>query len=218
MPTPPIALAISASAGRYGCVLQRDDGTRQTTDCPDGLAEGVATLFAQAGLPPRACQAMHVDIGPGSYTGLRVATTFARTLHRFGRVAVYTATSLELLALHAWSVERARGPVRVLLDARRGCAHHARVELRQHVVLVEKPRATPLEECAAAMRDDETVLAEESLEPTLRGVVEERVVGWVTARAEPAQRAALLLDPRIATTPASAQALQPLYLMASYAD
>src|SRR5262245_47233419 len=100
---PCTTLAVSASGRRYSCALRLESGTvlEDPSDQAE-LAAVVERLFARAGLAPTALAELRLDLGPGSYTGLRVAVTFARTLQVLGGIRVRTATSLELLALRAW--------------------------------------------------------------------------------------------------------------------
>ena len=160
---------------------------------------------------PTELRRLVVDVGPGSYTGLRVAVTFVRVLQQFAGVEVEGVCSLAVLARHAAPV--ADAPVRTLLDARRGRLHtavHAHID--GQTCEREAPRAAPVEEVLGALGAREVVVAPATLAARLR---EERGIECVAASGLTA--AGLLTDglPRFA---ADAASLEPRYLMASYAE
>jgi tRNA threonylcarbamoyladenosine biosynthesis protein TsaB len=82
------------------------------------LPAHVTALLAAGGLRLDDVQALAVSIGPGSFTGLRVAVAFAKGLAFAGELPVAAVSTLEALA---WVAEAAP-PARVLaaLDARKG--------------------------------------------------------------------------------------------------
>lgn len=215
----PLALGIAAASGSYRCALRREDGVileRESRDRSEDAAVVVQRLLADAGRRPAELGELRLDLGPGSYTGLRVAVTFVRVLAAFGGVPVLAGTHFELLAAAAW---RAAGtpPARALrpvLDARRGRWHHARVELGEHVVLSEAPAAVPFDVLRAALRGDELVLASAGLLAQLASLLP---AGTALAAA-PAVHGRDLFDPRVALRTVAAEELEPLYLMGSYAE
>jgi len=177
-------------------------------------------LFDRAGVPPRSLRELRLDLGPGSYTGLRVAVTFARTLQALGDVTVRTATSLELLALRAFTergVDR-DATVRPVLDARRSRFHHAAVRIEEHVALTEPPAAVPLEALLDAIGDRDVLLVDAKVRTHLEDAVKARE--GVTLVQDEDQRLApeLLFHPLLAPRITPAEGLEPLYLMGSYAD
>ena len=211
-------LALSASLGPATCALCRGETTfgpipavRGQTD----LAAAVETLFRQADMPPTDLSSILLDLGPGSYTGLRVAVTYAVFCRRYLGAELRTVTSLELMAVAAWraGIIDPELPVRLVLDARRHRFHHALVgqTAGPKATLLEQPRATPLEELVAAMGPGEQVVCATDLRPHL---AEETTASLV----EPARHdAALLFDPLLDPRPAGTE-LEPLYLMGSYAE
>lgn len=216
----PVSLCISASGGGYSCALRLPDGTLLTDPGEQRqLATLVAKLFERAELPPTALRELRLDLGPGSYTGLRVAVTFARTVQAFGDVTVLTATSIELLALRAWSIGQVAdgATLRPVLDARRKRFHHAAVRLEDKVVLAEPLAAVEFEALVDSIGDDDVLLVEESILPQLETIAAQRPCTIMALDADRAL-AELLLDPRLAPRMASAEELEPLYLMGSYAD
>ncbi len=119
-----LALATSGPRGEVG--LRSDDGSVRTL--PIGartrgreLAPAIQSLLEDAGLAPSAVEAIAVDVGPGSFTGVRVGVTTAKTLSFALRVPVMPLTSLAVLAHGA----EHDGPVVALRDAGRGRAYLA---------------------------------------------------------------------------------------------
>jgi len=82
------------------------------------LPARVEALLAEGGMRLDDLQGLAVSIGPGSFTGLRVAVAFAKGLAFAGHLPVAAVSTLEALA---W-VADAAAPARVLaaLDARKG--------------------------------------------------------------------------------------------------
>ena len=214
------SLALSASLGAATCALRRGETTFGPVSAVPGqtdLAAAVATLAQEADLRPRDLSAILLDLGPGSYTGLRIAVTYASFCRAYLGTDVYTVTSLELMAVAAWraGVIDSQLPIRPVLDARRNRFHHGLVGLQPpgepRATLLEQPRATSLDELAAAIRPDQQILAAPDLRRYLAGKL-------AANPSEPAcYDATLLFDPLLAPRPASAE-LEPLYLMGSYAE
>lgn len=215
-------LTVSASGRGYHCALLCPDGTVHSDPIAHPhLATGVAQLFDRAGLTPSALEELRLDLGPGSYTGLRVAVTFARALQAFAGVQVLTATSLELLALRAHlthDVARDK-TIRVILDARRQRFHHAAVRVRTAVDLLDSPAAVAHDKLLVAIGQGEVLLIEEAIRPSIETVAKERSCTVLAIEAaDRASMAELLLHPLLAPRAAAATELEPLYLMGSYAD
>lgn len=209
-----IALGVTASHRPLSIALRLPDGAIEVVaaDRTAGdLVAIVARAFAERDLAPTDLEELRVDLGPGSYTGLRVAVTFARVLQSFHRVPVLTTTSLQLMAMAAWSsgaVETTR-EIRPVLDARRQRYHHARVGFADGMPLVDPPRATPAAELLAAI-GDEVVIADAALHPLFSAQ---------TKCTEPKSfDAGALFDPRLTLAAAKSEELSPLYLMGSYAE
>ena len=90
------------------------------------LASLCRDLCASRDLRPEQLSRIVLDVGPGSYTGLRVAVTFVRLLQQYSTLEVEGVCSLAVLARRAAEVAEAPdAPVRTLLDARRGRWHTA---------------------------------------------------------------------------------------------
>ncbi|WP_274361861.1 tRNA (adenosine(37)-N6)-threonylcarbamoyltransferase complex dimerization subunit type 1 TsaB, partial [Paenibacillus thermotolerans] len=95
------------------------------------LLPELETLMKSSGLSPRDLRAVAVGRGPGSYTGVRIGVTAAKTLAWSLGLPLYAVSSLEALSLGGWraAAEAAQpsAPAWVVpaLDARRGQAFTA---------------------------------------------------------------------------------------------
>lgn len=191
------------------------DGEVAVSSVPAGergdLALLCRDLCASRDVRPEQLGRIVVDVGPGSYTGLRVAVTFVRLLQEFTELKVEAVCSLAVLARHAAGDVAA--PVRTLLDARRGRWHTA---LHQHIggetKELEAARAGKVEDVLGSFDDGAVLVAPAGFAASLRA---ERGLECVAAAGWSAD--ALLVDglPRFSAVAAD---LEPRYLMASYAE
>jgi tRNA threonylcarbamoyl adenosine modification protein YeaZ len=215
-----VALGITASSRGFSVAVRRDDGSVHVSDPTaakgaSDITAVVAAMFQRCGATPRQLAEIRLDLGPGSYTGLRVAVTFARVTAHFQDIPVRTTTSLELMALAAWNANAARdcATIRPVLDARRNRFHHAAVRMDDTATLLSEPRATELEELLNSIQDGETLLTTPAVRATLDALAKEVVF------VEPAPfDAALLFNTRLGTRATAIDELEPLYLMGSYAE
>ncbi|HZG77913.1 MAG TPA: tRNA (adenosine(37)-N6)-threonylcarbamoyltransferase complex dimerization subunit type 1 TsaB [Paenibacillus sp.] len=100
------------------------------------LLPEIDALVRSAGLRPREVRAVAVGCGPGSYTGVRIGVTMAKTFAWALGLPVYGVSSLEALAYGGWRDAFAGGTTAVqapawivpALDARRGQAYTALFE------------------------------------------------------------------------------------------
>ena len=218
-------LAVSGSdlsgAAPFSVAL-RVDGVIAAQQSPAGQRGDLARLCAdvceQRGIAPRDVAAVLVDVGPGSYTGLRVATTFARCLQAFGGTVVGAVSSLALLALAGVRTASGRR-LRPLLDARRGRLHTALYELDDgQLQQRQAPAALPVDEAIAAIDDRELVILPLSLGDR---IAERLGANWRErcCTIEPDDvGAARLFAPELPMFVAEFADLEPNYLMASYAE
>ncbi|MCC6673184.1 MAG: tRNA (adenosine(37)-N6)-threonylcarbamoyltransferase complex dimerization subunit type 1 TsaB [Planctomycetes bacterium] len=212
------ALALSASGAVAQAALRLSDGSVRSA--PTRVAEPsrdvaplAAIVVAQAGLTPRDLRAALVDVGPGSYTGLRVAVTFARMLAWSAGLPLFVLTSFELLAVAArdaglWPEGE---DLWVALDARRDAVHLARLRGGTHIEVVGTPRAVRWHEAPQALAPDAAIVADTSILERIRTLAP-RATSAAPFQAE--QLFAAALRPRL-VEPA---AVEPLYLMGSYAE
>lgn len=204
--TVPFAVALRLADGR---IL----GRHSTPTTRQELPAMVAALCADGGLAAADLRELRLDLGPGSYTGLRVAVTFVRFLQHFGALPVLAVDSLAVLAA------RARGHRRVvpLLDARRERFHVAAYATDHGVPLreLEPAAAVPWPDVLARVGAGDVVVMPPAL-AALRGAE-------LAARSATVTTASLLLAEELfaADLPfvqAASEALEPRYLMGSYAE
>lgn len=180
------------------------------------LAGLARDLLAQHEIAAADLGELRIDLGPGSYTGLRVAVTFARFLQHFGGLPVLAGDSLALLASAASPADRDDGRLRPLLDARRGRFHCAATVIGggkvQHRV---EPAAMTLEEIAASIAPGDTFVVPHTLGDDHKSAL--RATG--TPIAEVRDLAAIqLFSPLLDLRPHTTEELGPRYLMATYAE
>ncbi len=216
----PLELALSGSNVTgdvpFSCALRLGEqvhGARSPAGGRGDLAALVAALCAQHGVRPDAVADLRVDVGPGSYTGLRVAVTFVRFLQRFGPARVRACDSLELLAARA---RDHRGRVHALLDARRGRVHAQTFVVGDGIMRsVAAPVAAPLAQVLAGVTAGDVAVVPASLLPLLGADLQAR---GAVVRPERELLAAEMFAADVPFADASAADLEPRYLMASYAE
>jgi len=77
-------------------------------------------LCRRHGAAPNTIEEVYVSAGPGSFTGLRIGITVARTLAWANGVRVVRVPTLEAIARNALGLPDPPDPLIVLLDAKRG--------------------------------------------------------------------------------------------------
>lgn len=215
-----LELAISASERFPSVALRGADGVVKVDAPTDRLAGDLTALIADSftrhGHLPGDLTAIRLDLGPGSYTGLRMAVTFARTAQQFQGVTVHTCTSLQLMTLAALRADAllSGDRVRPVLDARRQRYHHALVAT-EDLRLLEAPAAVPLDVLLGRVQPDEVILATTALHDALGAAVSDRGARLI----EPSPwNAALMFDELLILRETASEDLEPLYLMGSYAE
>jgi tRNA threonylcarbamoyl adenosine modification protein YeaZ len=201
----------------FSCALAIGDRVTAARSAPGvrgDLVVLVQQLCREAGIGPEQLGGLRVDVGPGSYTGLRVAVTFVRFLQQFGTLPVAAIDSLALLAARA----AAQGPaaVRVLLDARRERVHVQDFAVAPgRIVATTAPAAVPLADVLARLRAGDVVVVPATLPPAIAEPLRQ---AGAELRLERDLVAAEMFAPGLPFAPAASAELEPRYLMASYAE
>lgn len=179
------------------------------------LAGLVAGLCADAGIAPADVRRVLVDVGPGSYTGLRVALTFVRVLQRFGAVEVQAVDSLALLAARARAAG-VRGRVVAVLDARRDRLHAQAFDVADaRIAAIAPAEALPLAAAVQLAGGAARLVVPVALPAPLRAAFD---AAGADALAVDRVLAAEMFAAPLPFAVASAADLEPRYLMGSYAE
>lgn len=126
-----LGLAIETSSRVGTLALVRGATVLEERAFPHGLQNAahiipiIDALCRTHGCGPMDVETVHVSVGPGSFTGLRLAVTLAKTLA--------FATGAKIVAVPSTRVLAENGPEKaahllVVLDARRGRVYSARFE------------------------------------------------------------------------------------------
>lgn len=97
-----IVLALDGALGSFTCALERDGEQCGVGDVPAKMAleRGLAALaacVAGAGVQPEQIDRLAVGIGPGTFTGLRIAVAFAKSLAAAWRKPLCGISSFDAL-------------------------------------------------------------------------------------------------------------------------
>lgn len=129
-------IAIETSSRRGSVALGEGSVVRSSTAFSadarhaSELLPAIERLCAEAGWGRRTIGQVHVSIGPGSFTGLRVAVTTARHLAMGLGARVVAVPSLAVIADNARLMDEPPARVAVILDAKRGQVFAGMFELR----------------------------------------------------------------------------------------
>lgn len=86
----------------------------------DDLLPAIERLFDRAGLSPRQIERVAVSIGPGGYTGVRIAVTAAAMIAQATGSRVVPVPTPRVIA---WAINPACAPVAIALASKRDAAH-----------------------------------------------------------------------------------------------
>ncbi len=114
-------LGIGTSSPALSCALFEGGRLLAQDHRLIGRGHAEALVPAIAALPGKGrAEAVFVDVGPGSFTGIRLGVAAARALGLAWQVPVHGVPAAALLAARAFAAAPELQPVLVLLDAGRG--------------------------------------------------------------------------------------------------
>ena len=87
------------------------------------LLEAIHDLLKHMSWSATDLDEIYIDVGPGSYTGLRIGVTMAKTWAFANEVAIYSLSSMALQASNLIDTPRANDLVVSLMDSRRNTAY-----------------------------------------------------------------------------------------------
>lgn len=108
----------SVALGRAGSAPSGDAALQGARKHAGALVPMIDRLMREAGLRPAQLEGILLTDGPGSFTGLRVSASIAKSIALTHDLPVRTAPSLMVLA--AGALPRPAGPVLAVIDALRG--------------------------------------------------------------------------------------------------
>jgi tRNA threonylcarbamoyladenosine biosynthesis protein TsaB len=161
------ALAFETSSALGSVALGRGPeilGVRQFTKPRAHAVEFAPTidsLCRDHGADPKAIGSLFVSAGPGSFTGLRIGITAARTVALAVGANIVALPTLEVIAQNALEAQPRPARVAVVLDAKRGHVYACAFEFRSGgFEPVEDPREADPSEFLALQPRDCVVLGE----------------------------------------------------------
>jgi tRNA threonylcarbamoyladenosine biosynthesis protein TsaB len=204
MSRPNCLLALDGALGAFSCALLRDGHTvAEATAGNDALEAGLALVervLAGAGVGLEAVDRLAVGIGPGSFTGLRIAISYAKSIALARRLPLVGISSYDALEPDGVAL-----PVLAVVQGRRGiiCARRRDADGSVRV------RCGPVADVVAALGEGE-LTAVGATEDVLAALGERNFVRSVAPRAlVPAQAIAeLAIDREPASSP---HAVRPDY-------
>jgi len=126
-----------------------------------GLAPAIQQILGRQGLRPADLDLIAVSLGPGGYTGTRLALATAKTISWVLGIPILGVPSTEALAAHP---SLPSGPILVALDARKGLLYGARYSRRpgRPPQEIEAPFLRPAAEIARGLESGVHVVGDGS--------------------------------------------------------
>lgn len=186
----------------------------------DRLMTSIEQCLAVAGLASGDLDGIAIGAGPGSFTGIRIGVTVAKTLAYTLRKPVTAVSSLDAAAAN---VPASRWPLWVVVDARKEKLYAARYEIGPDgwPVRVDEEQLLPLEKLLPQLTGEIAILGDGLVRygPAIREALGARGHELPSAlwapRASAVCRLAAATDAKPATDP---HALVPRYLFSKESD
>lgn len=230
-------LAIECATGRIDVLVRDGDGAERGR-CVEEVEHGhvrrlaglVSRALEQANVAPRELEWIAADLGPGSFTGVRVGLATAQALALAGGARVIGASSLTALALSA-PVRRALVVPLVPAGRSEAYAGFFRADARGAIRLLTAPRVLQkegLREAVEECRSAAGVPGVRFLGPGVPRWRDDLEGGWPGSTAEPGRfeglsaadlaAAALSAAGPAAGLPARGEEARPLYVRSAQAE
>lgn len=138
---------IGSVALATGCELKQSARFRADSNHAAELLPTIDELCRPLGWAPGDIDHVYLSIGPGSFTGLRIAVTLAKTLALSIKADIVAVATLEVIAQNALLADEPPPQVAVLLDAKRGQVYSAVFERAEgrYARIVDVCIADPIE-------------------------------------------------------------------------
>ena len=138
---------IGSVALASGCELKQSARFRADFSHAAELLPTIDELCRPLSWAPTDIDQVYLSIGPGSFTGLRIAVTLARTLALSIKADIVAVATLEVIAQNALIAGESPPHVAVLLDAKRGQVYSAAFERAEgrYAGVVDACIADPIE-------------------------------------------------------------------------
>ncbi len=132
----PLIVAVETS-GRYGSIAIAEGGRVLEEVAFSGAMRHSAELLgtikdslANFGKKSSQIEQVYISVGPGSFTGLRIAVTFAKTMHLANNCRIIAVDTLDVIASNITNASQYER-IGTILDAKRGQFFAATYELKK---------------------------------------------------------------------------------------
>lgn len=119
------------------------------------LVQHIVDILKKHSLKMQDICALGVNIGPGSFTGIRACLTIARVIAQQLECPLVGVSSLEILS----KINTAKGTTTVVLDARKGMCFIAKYDDKGNTL--QEPRLEPVDNIS--FKDDEAIISDKAM-------------------------------------------------------
>lgn len=166
------------------------------------IVPAIQDMLRQNGIKPGDLTALAVNLGPGSFTGVRTGIITARTMAQFLHIPVYGFNAFELLATQV------DNPVAIYLDALRNRTYHATLSLGHDAPVYRQEPTLRLIDPEQPPSHNEALL----VSPTLAPLFKASVASLIPETFSPVQPMLELIHRYGSTFQHPWDAVKPLYL------